>query len=230
MKTSTAADERRRKIGGACLLAAPLLLLAGDLMRAGAGLRYESLIVMKLSFAFFVAAVLALVHLLRDGADRTGLAGGALAIVGCLAGSGIVTAAMIRLSLETASLGEPTLRAVEDAMQQSGVPTFVYLFPLSGLAFSAGLLVLSVGLLRSGVVPAPSAVLLAVGALLFPSGRIPGIEPAVLASSVALAASMGWIGWRILKRAAPSREQTRTAGTLGDELPALRSAVAEKPF
>src|ERR687893_3141437 len=103
MKTSTAADERRRKIGGVCLLAAPLILLAGDWMRAGAGLRYESLVLMKLSLAFFVGAVLALVHLLRERADLTGLAGGALAVVGCMAASGIVTAAMIRLSLESAA-------------------------------------------------------------------------------------------------------------------------------
>jgi len=220
MKTSTAADERRRKIGGACLLAAPLVLLAGDSMRAGAGLRYESLVLMKLSFALFVAAVLALVHLLRERADRTGLAGGALAIVGCLSGSGIVTAAMIGVSLESAALGEPVERAVEEAMRAGGVPAFLFLFPLPGLAFPAGLLVLSVGLLRAKAAPVPAAVLLAVGALLFPVGRIGGIEPAVLASSVAISASMGWMGWRIIKREAPGWERVAPAGALGDELTA----------
>ena len=220
MKTSTAADERRRKIGGACLVAAPLILLAGDTVRAGAGLSYESLVLMKLSFVVFVGAFLALVHLLRDGADRTGLAGGALAIIGCLSGSGIVTARMIEMSLETAALGEAVSRAIENAMQEGGVPTFLFLFPLPGLAFPAGLLVLSAGLLRAKAAPAPAALLLALGALLFPVGRIPGIEPAVLASSVALSASMGWIGWRILKRTAPGWEQTRPAGALGEELTA----------
>ena len=220
MKTSTAADERRRKIGGVCLVAAPLLLLAGDLLRAGAGLRYESLIVMKLSFAFFVAAVLALVHLLRERSDRTGLAGGALTLVGCLAGSGIVTAAMIGVSLETAALGEPTLSAVEEAMRAGGVPAFLFMFPLPGLAFPAGLLVLSAGLLRAKVMPAPAAALLALGALLFPVGRIGEFEPAVLASSAALSASMGWIGWRVLRRAAPAWEQVAPAGALAEELTA----------
>lgn len=220
MKTPTAADERRRKIGGACLLAAPLLLLAGDALRAGAGMRYESLVLMKLSFAVFAAAVLALVHMLRERADRTGLVGGALALIGCVSASGIVTAAMIGLSLETSPLGEPTLRAVADAMQAGGVPTYLFLFPLPGLAFPAGLLVLSVGLLRSGVAPAPAAVLLALGALLFPFGRIPGIESAVLVSSVALAASLGWIGWRTLRREAPGWERAAPAAALGDELTA----------
>jgi len=220
MKTSTAADERRRKIGGACLVAAPLILLAGDAMRAGAGLRYESLVMMKLSFAVFVGAFLALVHLLRERADRTGLAGGALAIVGCLSGSGIVTATMIRGSLEAAALGEPVSRAIENAMREGGVPSFLFMFPLPGLAFPAGLLVLSAGLLRAKAAPAPAALLLALSGVLFPVGRIPGIEPAILASGVALSASMGWIGWRILTRTAPGWEQTRTAGALGEELTA----------
>ena len=220
MKTSTAADERRRKIGGVCLVVAPLLLLAGDAARAGAGMRYESLVMMKLSFAIFVGAVLALVHLLRERSDRTGLWGGALALVGCVSASGIVTAAMIGVSLRSAALGEPTLRVVDEAMRAGGVPTFLFLFPLPGLAFPAGLLVLSIGLLRARVAPAPAAVLLAVGAVIFPVGRIPGIEPLMLASSAALSASMGWIGWRTLKRAAPGWEQTRPVGGLGDELAA----------
>ena len=220
MKTSTAADERRRKIGGVCLLAAPLILLAGDWMRAGAGLRYESLVLMKLSFAVFAAAVLALIHMLRERADRTGLFGGALALVGCVSASGIVTAAMIGWSIESAALGEPVGRAVEGAMQAGGVPTFLFLFPLPGLAFPAGLLVLSAGLLRAKAAPVPAALLLALGALLFPFGRIPGIESVVLVSSVALAASLGWIGWRTLRREAPGWEQTRTAGALAEELTA----------
>lgn len=220
MKTSTAADERRRKIGGACLVAAPLILLAGDVMRAGAGLRYESIVMMKLSFALFAGAVIALVHMLRERADRTGLAGGALALVGCLSATGIVTAHMIGLSLESASLGEPVERAIQGAMEAGGVPAFLFLFPLPGLAFPAGLLVLSFGLLRAKAAPAPAALLLAAGALLFPVGRIGAIEPAVLASSVALAASMAWMGWRVLRREAPAWEQTRAARSLGEELTA----------
>jgi hypothetical protein len=100
------------------------------------------------------------------------------------------------------------------------VPTFLFLFPLPGLAFPAGLLVLSFGLLRAKAAPGAAAWLLALGAVLFPVGRIPGIEPAILASSVALSASMGWIGWRILKREAPAWEHAAPAGALGDELTA----------
>jgi hypothetical protein len=220
MKTVTP-DERRRRIGGVCLLAAPVVLLAADVMRAGAGLRHEWPIPAKLSFALFVPAILALVHLLRERADRTGLLGGGLALVGCLAGASIVTATKIMTSLEDASLGEPATRAVEAAMLAGGVPQYLFLYPLPGLAFPAGLLVLSFGLLRAGVVPAPAAVLLALGAVLFPVGRIGGIEAAVLASSVALTASMGWIGWRVLNRATPDWEQTTApASALLEEVPA----------
>jgi hypothetical protein len=128
---------------------------------------------------------------------------------------------MIGGTLEAAALGGPTMRAVEDAMARGGVPQFLFLFPLPGLAFPVGLLILSAALLWARVVPAPAAILLALGAVLFPVGRIGGIEAAMLASSAAIAASMGWTGWRVLNRAAAAWGQKRaTPGALGEELPA----------
>lgn len=198
MATSPA-TELRRKGAGLCLIAAPALMLCADALRIGAGMTYTWLVLLKLSFAFFVAAILALVHLLRPHADRTGLAGGALGVVGCLAGASIVTTAMITWSLETAALGEPAARAVEAAMQKGGVAPFVLLYPLPGLAFPAGLLVLGFGLLRARVTTPLVALLLALGAVLFPIGRIGSLDAAVLASGLSLTVAMGIIGRQVLK-------------------------------
>lgn len=143
------ATELRRKIAAACLLAAPLTMLAGDALKFGAGATRAWLVLLKLSFALFAGAALALVHLASRRADRAGLVGGALTIVGCLAGSGIATAFAVESSIVAAKLDESTMRALGTAFREGGVMQFVMLYPLPGLAFPAGLLVLSYALLRA---------------------------------------------------------------------------------
>src|SRR5829696_2883613 len=148
MKTETA-DDLRRRGAAACLLAAPALMLAGDALRYWAGLEWAWLVTFKLSFALFVGAALGLVSLTRGRADGAGLAGGALAVVGCLAGSGIVTANAVLGPVEAAGLDEAATRAVGAAMMKSGVGGYMFLYPLPGLAFPAGFLVLAYALWRS---------------------------------------------------------------------------------
>ena len=190
--------ELKRKGAAVCLLAAPLLMLAGDALRYWAGARHTWLVMLKLSFAFFVGAALAAVHLTSERADRTRLVGGALAVVGCLAASGIVTANAVLGTVETAGLEESAMRLVEAAFQRDGVGGYIFLYPLPGLAFPAGFLVLSYALLRARVVAPPAAVALALGALLFPVGRIGGFEWAVIGSGVGMSVGLGLVALRVL--------------------------------
>jgi hypothetical protein len=50
----------RRKGAAVCLLAAPLLMLAGDALRLWAGAQHTGLVLFKLSFALFVGAAASL--------------------------------------------------------------------------------------------------------------------------------------------------------------------------
>jgi hypothetical protein len=194
-------NDRRRIIAGVSLIAAPLLLLAGDLAEIGAGSTAAWYVMGKLAFAVFVPAILAIVHLLRARADRTGLAGGGLAIVGSMAGASIFTVAMVDRAMGGAAIDESAARAVEQSLVDGRVFEYVIMYPLPGLAFPIGLLVLSVGLLRAKVVSPAAAVLLALGAILFPVGRIGDVAAAVVGSGAALTAGMGSIGLRVLGRA-----------------------------
>lgn len=197
MKAETAAEVRRR--GAAlCLCGAPALMLAGDALRYWAGAEWAWLVMFKLAFALFVGAALGLVGLTRGRADGAGLVGGALAVVGCLAGSGIVTANAVLGPVEAAGLDEAATRAVEAAMMKSNVGAYILLFPLPGLAFPAGFLVLAYALLRSRAASAAAAVLVALGALLFPVGRIGGVEAAVIGSGLALTLGMSLAALRLL--------------------------------
>jgi hypothetical protein len=208
------ATELRRRGAAVCLLAAPLLLLAGDALRIWAGAERAWLVMVKLSFALFVGAALAVVHLASARADRAGLVGGALAVVGCLAGSGIVTANAIYRSVNGAGLSEPAMRAVEDAFRRDDVWSYLFLYPLPGLAFPAGFLVLAFALRRARVGSLLAAGALALGALLFPVGRIGGFEWAVLCSGVGMSVGLALVALRVLGMSAgewqkPDREGGR---------------------
>jgi hypothetical protein len=192
------AIELRRRGAAACLLAAPLLMLAGDALNYWAGAQRAWQVTFKFSFALFVGAALAVVRLTSGRADRTGLAGGALAVVGCLSGAGIVTANAIYGSINGAGLEEPAMHAVEAALRAGGVNGYILLYPLPGLAFPAGFLVLGLALWRARVVSPWAAGALFVGALLFPVGRIGGFAWAVMGSGVGMTVGLGLVARRVL--------------------------------
>lgn len=216
------AIELRRAGAAACLLAAPLVMLAGDALRIWAGARHTWLVMLKLSFALFVGAALAVVRLTSERADRTGLVGAALAVVGCLAGSGIVTANAVLGPIETAGLDATATQAIEAAMQTSGVGGFLFLYPLPGLAFPIGFLVLACAMLRARVVSGVAVVALALGALLFPVGRIGGIDWAVIASGVGMSVGLGLVAPRVIGKSAGEWSRARATASSASELsPAL---------
>lgn len=200
MNTSPAADLRRR-VAGVSLIVGPALLLTSSVVRFGFGRFFEWYQTMKLSFFFIALGVLGLVHLLRGRADGSGHAGGALALAGCLSGASIVTAAYIL---------EPLRGAVPDDRLQALYLTVVN-SPLPGLFFPIGLLVLAVALLRKRVVPLWAGLLFAVGAVLFPVGRIPGFVWAIFACDVLLTVALGYIGLRVLGMTAAEWEYAPAA-------------------
>lgn len=178
----------RRRAAGVSLIAAPALLLTSSVARFAFGQFEAWYQTMKLSFFFFVLGVLGLAHLLRGRADGSAHAGGAIALAGCLSGASIVTAAYLVGHLESA--------APQERLQSLSLT--IVNTPLPGLFFPAGLLVLAVALLRKKVVPAWAGLLFALGAVLFPVGRIPGLVPAVFACDVLLTVSLGYVGARVL--------------------------------
>jgi hypothetical protein len=209
MNTSPAANLRR-KAAGVSLIAAPLLLLASSVYRLGFGRIFEWYATMKLSFFFFAVAALGLVHLLRGRADGSGLVGGALTLAGCLSGASLTTAVFILLTVQGAGLDPSALASIESALGRFGGYQAIVLCPLPGPFFPVGLLILAVALWRKRVVAAWAALLLALGAVLFPAGRAVGSLWAIWACDVLLTISMGYIGWRVLTMTAAEWERDVT--------------------
>src|ERR1044072_1609256 len=197
MREQPAAEIRRR---GAALgiFAAPVLMLAGDALRYWAGAQRTWFVMLKLALALFVGATLGVVALTRGRADGAGLLGGALAVVGCLAGACIVTANDIFQSFNAAGLDEATTRAAQTAMMSGDMRAHLFLYPLPGLAFPVGFLVLAYALVRARAASTTAALLVALGAILFPVGRIGGIEAAIMGSGLAFTLGMTPVALRLL--------------------------------
>ena len=186
----------RKYLAAFCLIAAPIVLLIGDAAAYFFNAQFAFYLCGKVSLTLFVFAVFVLVDLLRPFADRLGLIAGGMAIIGAISGTTLFSLVYF---YNEASKG------VIDAAAMNSFNTFfeqfyllIVMMPLPGLFFPIGLTILSVGLFWKKAVPRWSAIVLAIGAILFPVGRIPGILTISIASDIFLTISLCFIGWRIL--------------------------------
>ncbi len=210
--------DRVRTIGGAiCLIGAPLALLVGDLLvidlieyddnaeqikeifehpdrwLAGSAL-------FLLGFTLLVGAVLVIAGRLREkGADGYGLIGGGLAVIGLIASAGIVT--VFGPVLWLMSQQEANIPAMVDLLDSAEDSNGFGAISIVGLALFIGVLVLAVGLWRSGSVPIAAAALVGVGIVLEFVGNPLEVQAAAIVGDVVLLAGLGWIGWIVLAEA-----------------------------
>jgi len=202
---SSPAYNFRKNIAGISFIVAPLLLLTGDLLDSVQEARYVQYVIMKIGFAMFFAIILGLMHLLREHADRTGIIGGGLAMIGCMSGVVIVTGQL--LDKGVSGLDEAAMQVFNPVWQQFHFATVM--IPLPGLFFPIGLLVLSSGLWRTGLVARWQVAILALSAILFPIARIPDIPVIAIASDILFIVSLGLMGWKILQWTARDWQQVR---------------------
>lgn len=194
----TNSSNRRRLVAGAALVAAPAVILAVDVAVRVAGFERPLLRgAVAFAMALMLPAILGLVHLLRERADRIGLAGGALCVVGTYAAARMSSLFQLDALLGAGVEGVPA-DAVRTALAADPVLWATVFVP--GLCFPLGLVVLGAGLFVSGAASRRVAVALAAGAVLFPVGRAIGILPALIVSDVLILLAMSSIGLRLLSR------------------------------
>ena len=199
MEKSPAANFRKN-LAAVSLIAAPALLLIGDLFGFGRDFYYARYFFCKAALAIFVFAILAIVHLLKPRADRLGLIGGGLAITGAISGTTLFSFVYLHDEMIAAAAAAGFDAGAMQSCEQIFRRVFSIMVhaPLPGLAFPIGLFTLSVGLSTTKIVPRWAAAALGLGAILFPVGRIPGILSVSIASDVFLVVSMCFIGWKTL--------------------------------
>ena len=175
-------DRTLPRIGGVALLAAPLLLLLGNLMRLGIGgddnaellaevtgargRFYAGTVLTLIGLAVLAGAVVRLVALarMRDGADWWALIGGGFAIVGLLASTNIVTFDIVMWLMTDSANDAAAMVALAETAEDSAGFTIAVLLP--GLAFPVGLFLIAIALWRSPIAPRWAPIILAVGAVM----------------------------------------------------------------
>lgn len=189
------ATERRRRIAGACLVFAPLLMLLSDAILAGFGMEagfWLWSIGLWFSFYLFIGAGWAISHLLKRGPDRLGLTGAAFTTAGAVMGATMMGMFRTLTQMEERGIEASTIEAVHAPL--------IATTQAPGLLFPVGLLILTAGLWKSDVLPRPLVVVFGLGAILFPVGRILVGPAGSLVSDVLLLAAMGELGRRVLAR------------------------------
>ena len=195
---STSPRTHLRRPAALCLVAAPLLLTVGDL--AGVLSRRQTIhwtVLLSLAFCVFVPAVFALAHLVRTRAPRAGLLLGSVAFLGAMAGASMQAFFRAALQLQQASSSPVVTAAAERAW---GAPAFFLTTVAPGLLFPLGLLGLGLALVTGRRVPRAPALLLCVGALLFPVGHAVGLSAALIGGDLVLLAALAWIAAVVLGR------------------------------
>lgn len=212
MKDPATARRIARIVTAACMLAGPVILLAGTLVHpankrnevqqfaiaahhpnewiVGHILNFTALMLLLGAFA-------GLAYLLHDREPVLAVVGGGLSVFGLASTVGYIAIHGFA-EWKAATGGDPAQMAgLFDRVFSS--PEVYVPFAVLPLAFGAGALLLAIGLFRSGILPAWTAGALALAPPLSGLGTpiLLAINAFVIAGAALLIASLGWIGSRI---------------------------------
>lgn len=214
--TTTISDTRRR-LGGVALLLGPGLLLAGALVHprevtdAGEQLNivagslnrwYVAHLLYVVATAVLVPAVLALGRRLRRDAPRLELWGTGLTVVGLFSTAGLVAVEGFGGWQLAQSTDRAAAATTFDRLTHSA--GIVVPFAILGLTFSAGLVVLAVGLARTETAPLWTAWTLGAAAVVLAVGLVGAFHPAFLAGIVGIVVALVATGLHDLGLMAPA--------------------------
>lgn len=203
--TTTNDTRRRRLISVFCCMALGLFFLTDTVTRlsvrgdgpASTGTIAVMGFAAPLHVALMIGAVLGITQLLRRRADRAGLIGATLALIGWVIGSRIMVIGQLQALLASGVPGVPP-DSLEKMFQHAPM-VFVSIIPV-GLLFPIGLIVLGITMFVARPIPRGIGALLAIGGVLFPIGRAVGHEWAVVSCDLVLGATFALIGWQLLTR------------------------------
>lgn len=179
------------RIAAVCAILAPLTLLTGDLVLILGGRRFEWTIILWLSFVLFVPAIFGLTYVAFSRGNKLAMVGGASAFFGAMAGASMQVLFRVYAVLDEAGSGQAA-ELLQKTMKLIATTQMI------GIFFPIGLILLSVSLYGNRIFNRLTPLLLTIGAILFPIGRIGGFAVAVIGSGMFLVAAFGFIGWQII--------------------------------
>ena len=169
--------SRFLQIAGFGAFVGPILIVVADSLHIFAGQAFLWTILLWLAFVLFIPGILGLTYLAARGGSMLAIVGGVLAYFGAMAG-----ASMQVLFRVHAVLDEMGDAATVERLR--GTFKLVASTQMIGLPFPLGLILLAIAYARYGSDSFVRPILLILGAIFFPIGRIAGAEWAVLASGI----------------------------------------------
>ena len=201
---------RRRFIAGFCLIGMSIVfavnpithILGGGASTGATPIGTIALIgfLAPVNMIFMIGSVFAITQLLRKKADRAGLIGATLTLMGWAVSMRIMVISQLAALLRNGVEGVPP--EALGLIFQSAPIIFVSIIPI-GLLFPIGLIILGVTMIATRPVHPAIGALLAIGGVLFPLGRAVGLPWALASADVVLGATFALIAWQILARPEP---------------------------
>jgi hypothetical protein len=200
-----------RTLAGACLVLAPLLLLASSAVSPaiksdeGAQLAviaqhpdrfYLFSLLGLVSAVLLVPALLGLMQMLRERAPGWGYVGVGLMMLGNLLSVGDWMGNFVQWQMAVPNADRAEMTALLTRLDETAGSALP--LQISGFAFLVGTAAVAIGLHRARAVPAWSALGLVVGIVVNLAGFVVGSVPLLIVSSAVLLIAMGWIGRIVL--------------------------------
>jgi hypothetical protein len=194
MNGTRLAERLQEKVAGVCLIIGALLMASTTFFEYADGMLFWAGAVGLVLYALLLPGLLGIARSLGQRAPRLSVAAGLLAIFGCVAGASFQTALLHEWAARAAGTPEGLMAAIMEVTEGRVFPVIVIL----GIQFPISLLLLSIGLFRTGVAPTWVAVLLGIGAIVFPVGHIGSMQLVQHLAETILLIPLIWLGLRSL--------------------------------
>jgi hypothetical protein len=201
----------RKMVAGLCMVLSPLFLLASVIVHprtepeAGGQLAivaanqdtwYIAHLLALVSLLLAIPVVLGFMHMLREREVAYGHVGGALALLGVVAWTGLIAMEFVVWQMVKADADPAQMSALlERVNEATGI---VLPFFVMGIALALGLIVLAAGLYRARAVPTWSAALVAVGIVALYVGVLMMSQPLAIIGAAVLLVGEAAIGMLVL--------------------------------
>ena len=213
MSETAGARCLNRRIAGACLIAAPAVLLVGALVHPqvghdasahlavaaqSPGRYYAAHAIILVGLVLFLPALLALVHPLRGTATALGLVGCALAIIGLFGATAVVAVDGIAVSqmAQPEANAEEMAALLERIKASSGLRAIAI---IGALSFLSGVLLLAFGYWRYRAASHWMAAGLAAAAITFFVGQVTDNRTVFAAAFAIYLLVLGPLGWATVR-------------------------------
>jgi hypothetical protein len=173
----TNVGKRFLQIAGFGAFVGPIMIVVADSLHIFAGQDFVWTILLWLAFVLFIPGIMGLTYLAARGGSMLAVVGGVLAYFGAMAGASMQV--LFRVHAVLAEMGDAaTVERLKATFK------LVASTQMIGLPFPLGLILLAIAYARSGSGSVIRPILLMLGAIFFPIGRIFGAQWAVLASGI----------------------------------------------